>query len=706
MKCKLYFGALLVLLMGMFASCENKNKVGNVELSVKVSNITDKSANIDITASNDEVGYTFSVVSKAAIGDKAPETYIKDMVNSSKVDGTLEIKRGSFTKYVENLNENTDYVVFAVALDENLNVSDNIKIAEFKTLEPAPEEELEWEFVEFDLKVENVTANNVDYTVTSNDPKIPFFYDIVSEKVYTAYQMNTASGMAKYINAIFEGLASKYEMTVKEVYDQLIVYETGQRNYTTLPAASKLYAYAVPVDYEAGKAVAKTKPTVYEFTTPEPEESNLSIDIEIVKEAPFAARVKFIPSNDNEYYFYETWEAENVEFYGLDDQGIIDYFVKYWGDNFDLLKCRGEQFYFREDYLQNKEMIAIAFGLENGRPNTKLFKKTFHTLPAINPKDQTFDMKIDNVGAISAEIHYEPWDPTVTYAFELVEKSEYEAAADKKAFLQEYYNAFIDYFVANSPFSREQAIDILSVEGSYTYQVSYLDPETEYVAFAVAINKADATFLSEIATKEFKTSAMTYSDVRAEAHITEFYDGDELASLDESFKDFAGKAIFSFDTDLIGDVAAYYANLLGGDVTEAMVPDTELYAEIISQGVKNPTYNDILAAPFDYEFTIVSFAVDSEGNYGKIYREAMTLDRADAADPMNFFGAPAKKVKDMMKPSKNFITHRAVVPFVPEAENYDLRGEIRERVIVDLSNKTGVVITPNDLFKFSEGMVK
>lgn len=707
MNLKLFLSTLLLTMLALLTSCEKPNDgvIKDLNLEIAVMNITETSADVDVLASNEEGMYFVSIAKKSDIdASESYENFIKETVSDLKENGLLEVNKGSVIKSFKDLESATEYVAYAVVLNDNTDITNEIETSDFATLEgEEPEENYDWESVTFEIEVNNLTASNADLDIKSSDPKIPFFGDVVSEKVYVAYQLNTEEGIANYISLLFSGLADKYEMSVKDVYNQLVAKGKLHRNYTTLPAANKYYAYSVAIYCDGQEVVAKTGSTIYEFTTPEPEESDLTISFETLKEAPFSGKIKFIPSNPNSYYFYEFWEAENIDFYGLDDQGVIDHFVKYWGDYFDMLKVRGEQVYYREDMLQNTEYVALAFGLENGKPNTKLFKHTFKTLPATTPDKQTFDITIGNIQSISAEIHYEPWDPMITYAFEIIPKAEYDAATDKKAYLQDYYNDLIDYYVSQTPFNREQAIDILSEEGSYTYNVSFLNPDAEYYAWAVAIDKKDATFLSEIAIKEFKTTKMEYSDAKAEARINEYFDGDALAAYDSSFEGFAGKAIFSFDVKLEGDVQVYYATLLAGDVIN-QYEDNELYAQIISSGVKNPTAKSILAAPFNTTFTICSFAVDSDTKYGKIYREVKTLNRAGASDPENFFKVSPATVSEPMSFTQSFINHRVDVPYRPVDETMDLRSNLRKKLDAAKIVNTRMEISSADLFEFSERM--
>lgn len=709
MRYRIFFYCLMAIIFGTVLSCEKvENESDLLTLDLKVANVTSASVNVEVTASNEQGMYYFSVAEKSEVeASGSQEMYVKERLHLLKSQGKLEINKGNSSKTFDGLKASAEYVAFAVALDGEMDASEEMEFSEFVTRENEPEEDLDWESVKFEISVDNLSASNADLNVVASDNEIPFFYDVVSEKVYTAYRMNTKDGIADYINLLFEGLAEKYGLSVEELYDELIAYGEGKRNYTTLPANSKMYAYAVAVDLENGSAVAKTKSTVYEFMTPEPEESDLQISFNTLKEAPFAGRIEFIPSDDNAYYFYEFWEAENIEFYGLDDQGVIDHFVEYWGDYFDVLKVHGKQTYYREDMLQNTEYVAIAFGLENGRPNTKLFKHYFKTLPGIKPEEQTFDIRIENEQAVSVEIYYEPWDPTVTYAFEIIPKKDYDEASDKKAFLQEYYNELIDYYVSQTPFTREQAIEILSQEGSYIYECSYLNPGTEYYAWAVAIDKKDATFLSDIAMAEFSTTDMEYSDVKAVAAINEYFDGDELAAMDPTFESYAGSAIYSFDVEISGDVKDWYVGLIGGDVTDTgEYPDSQLYAQVIGTGVKNPSSYDVFGVQFDTDFTLCSFAVDNSGKYGPMHRKTYRLTRAGASPAEDFISYSPSGIMNPA-PLKSFPSREISIPYAPEDKSYDLRDNLRGRLEESLMNiKSNSVITAKELFQFNENLVK
>lgn len=697
---------LSIFVLGFSSACEKIDDSEKLELDleIKVSNITETSANVDVFPSDEENMYYFGIAKKSEIQKfESDIEFLASEIEKIKTHENFNISRGEDSKYFDKLTASTEYVAYAVELDENLNVSEEVEFEEFTTKAKQEEEKLNWKGVKFDVKIENLASGNADLKVKSTDEKIPFFYDVLSEKVYEAYHISEQEGIDGYIRVLFQGLADKYEMTVQEVYDQLIAYNEATRNYTKLPASANMYAYAVGVAIENGVAVAKTPSTVYEFVTPEPQESDLEISFETLKEAPFSGRIEFIPSNNNEFYFYEFWEAENVEFYGLDDQGIIDHYVEHWGDYFDMLKVRGPQVYYREDMLQNTEYIALAFGIDAGAPCTKLFKHSFKTLAAITPEEQTFEIWTENEQAISVDIFYEPWDPMLSYAFEIIPKKDYDEAADKKAFLEEYYNRLIEYYMSITPFNREQAIEILSEEGSYKYECSFLEPGTEYYAWACAIDK-DAKFLSEIALKEFTTTSMEYSDAKAIASIPEYFNGDELAAMEpDMWGGFAGKAIFSFSVETEGDVADWYVALMSGDIT-SKYEDSELYADLIAQGAKNPSEDDVFAAPFNTQFTLCSFAIDASGAYGSVHREVYKLTKSGTSPADDFIRVSPRgiEIRDI---SKVFTSPKLRIPYTQdEVVNNDPRENLRKRMLeVNLDKKQ--LITGRDLFNFSNQLI-
>lgn len=132
--------------------------------------------------------------------------------------------------------------------------------------------------------------------------------------------------------------------------------------------------------------------------------------------------------------------------------------------------------------------------------------------------DAAYTIVVDNVTATGADITVTP-SGTDTYYWDVIDKASYDmlvsgqAAAYGYNDLCDYIKYILDYYVsyyAQYGYDATYADFLYDAEDSYTY--TSLDPETEYVVFAVAVD-AEGNCGADIVTEGFTTGAVEESDL-------------------------------------------------------------------------------------------------------------------------------------------------------------------------------------------------
>lgn len=121
--------------------------------------------------------------------------------------------------------------------------------------------------------------------------------------------------------------------------------------------------------------------------------------------------------------------------------------------------------------------------------------------------DSAFALTVSDITASSATVSVVPLDATVTYYFDVVEKSAFDRYSDAQAFATDYIAALKeDIEQLELPLS-----DLLSQgNDSYSYAGTFT-PSTEYYAFAAGVD-ADGTITTDVVTKAFATREVLPSD--------------------------------------------------------------------------------------------------------------------------------------------------------------------------------------------------
>lgn len=124
------------------------------------------------------------------------------------------------------------------------------------------------------------------------------------------------------------------------------------------------------------------------------------------------------------------------------------------------------------------------------------------------PVEVVFTVSVTDITTNSATVSVTPSDATVTYYFDLIEKSVFDKYGDASVLLEEVIadlQGYESYGYSLTDFLSQGA-------DSYTYEGdTALDPSTEYCVYVAGVD-ADGTITTDVTTETFTTEAIVPSD--------------------------------------------------------------------------------------------------------------------------------------------------------------------------------------------------
>lgn len=175
----------------------------------------------------------------------------------------------------------------------------------------------------------------------------------------------------------------------------------------------------------------------------------------------------------------------------------------------------------------------------------------------------------------------------------------------------------------------------LKSRGEKSRDFTNLYPEKSYKLYAIQISKT-GEFTHPMAFSEvYATPPAVEANCSVRIEYDKFWDGAELAQMYPDFAPYTRYAVLPVQAVTEGDVASFKYAFLSGDWADpSLHSDDEAIKYLYEYGFsfkKNTFF-----VTWDYSFAIIAVAVDSEGNYSKVYRDSGVLRKEDAADPSEY----------------------------------------------------------------------
>lgn len=622
---------LLPLLAMLFAAgCNNDDPTPPPPapegvFTVDVRSITRTEATVVVTPEDKTLPYTFDVIEKEDFEkyykgsvEAVVRAYIEFMTQQEgyQLAEVLEGMRSVGDDYFDynTLDPQTDYVAYAVGLNDTGACSTVATTKTFRTADLDPVEPVD---CTFRLSVSDISVSRARIDVEPSDKQVPYYFEVVDYDGFVA----AASPRAVLEEMLAAGIDyyRSQGLTIGEAIEQLrsVGNDGVDLQYGTLKPLTKYVVVAAGID-QWGRAT--TEVATKEFSTQSVTPSNNTFDVSVEDISAIGAFVTVTPSN-NDAYYARVFEAANLE--GRTDAEIIAAVEQTGAIDFQTHTGPAELDYSM-DLDPETNYLVIVFGYKEGA-TTAVTRTPFRTLEGGDPALCEFEFDVMADGSI-ANMGVLPSDETVSYMFGMILASDYmddqmlvETVQEEMQMEAELSDMDLDelYFLARYRGMAEDTFPFQSLG--------------EYVLYAYAINR-DFSAAGPVFTQPWTAPEIVVSTATATVEWSKYYDGEALYAYDpEKYAD--GKQNLAYIPTTVvhsDDAVRWYAALYADDLTDRT--DRSVINNLLQSGQENATMLDYSWAYFyDVPYwgaagtanTFCAVAVDAKGNYGPVFREVV-----------------------------------------------------------------------------------
>ena len=544
----------------------------------------------------------------------------------------------------DGLAPDTEYYLYAYHLTASGEVVSDFEFKEFKTAA------LEESDTTFEVSVSDISYNKATVNVVPSSTTAIYFVNIMSEERLADF----GEGDEAYINHLVA--LRDYYLGMNATTEQMIanLCFAGEKSLTVddLKAGTKHYAYTIGVD---GDFLPNTKAFAIEFETTSAESSALTFEVDFTNFYYDHVDGIVTPSNDDETYICSIQTAESLTWYDSEEefmQTLLDDLEWWYGGVETALHTGITDLSTFGGLYPETEYIVVCFGYDE-TPTTELFTFPFTTTEASgNPADLTVEFAID-YEQLSHNTVYVTATPSVGAHYFM----SYISTSDLEYYIEEYgsqdaaliafANEEIDYGAEYFWCSRaEYLADMGANLGTYTMMFNQLNPATEYIIYAVAvdINSGDVVGEHVSVSEAFTTLDKVVGSAAVEFEFGNYYDGSALADLDpERFLSCKGYVVMPYTVVPNVDAMNWYTGFYYSDYTEWGCTDEDIYAELITYGyewdsdlVSLNRESGVAVLQYDAAYTFLGIAEDYDGNFGVGTLEVVTLSKEGVSPAQEF----------------------------------------------------------------------
>lgn len=672
---KILFNGLLLLLATVFVGCKETpevpptpiDPVDKPDFVIEVKNITDTSVEFTITPEDEEMTYIAMMTTKEYFDEfEDDDAYIMDdlmWLDDAAYDAGVELseylegvlKKGAIGDTQDMLDPETEYIVYAFGLSNNGIVTTSLYKQTFTTLSTELTE------LNFEIEVTDIGYDTATITVTPDNDKAFYFVNVFSLEDYQNYG-GDESAFAAHINKLrnyYYGLGA----TADQMVANLGYVGAKSLSVEDLRAGTKYMAYAIGIDE---RFVANSVATVVEFETVAAQTSDLTFEVELTNIEYDHIEGSVTPSNNDDTYICSVQYASALEWSESEEafvESIVDD-ITAWGNIEGSLR-KGVMSLDGISGLQSEtDYIIVCFGYD-GAPTTAPHITHFTTPAAAgNPEDLVVTFEVSDITHNSVYVTTTPSVGAYYFTF-YTEAENFDLLVDEygttDACVAYHANSEIDYGAEWFECSRaEYLYDLGASLGKEKNFYNQLEPATEYVAYAIAVDMETGELASEkgFVSEPFRTLDKVVSDAAVTIEFGNYYDGSALAELDPArFLNCKGYAVLPYTVKPNDSAVAWYTGFYDGDFTEWGCTDDDIYAELITYGwewgseyVSENRESGVAVLSYDTPYTFLGIAKDSTDSYGLGFIDVIT-PTPDGVSPAEEFiaanpaASPAKAAK-------------------------------------------------------------
>ena len=468
---------------------------------------------------------------------------------------------------VAGLSMDTDYYVIVFGVEYTIDgyvASTELVKQEFKTPDVVMSD------ATFDVST-RVVYNNVTFTVLPSDKEILYYICTMPKSYYETYvgegenQMSQGAFYRDYfqkdINSWLQAGYTGEQVIMALIHDGDL--EIGAQGLN----ANTEYVYLLSgLTMDEDGIVIITDIFYGEYTTGDPEPSDMYFDIQIVDVQQMSVAYRITPSKKDQTYcaLVQPWDGVSTKEEVL--QQILDEWeprgwMSTMATNKGVIDCSAKP---KKLPAAGADYYIIAFGYSGG-VTTDVYMETFRTPEGGSIEDVQFDVKASSITPYGFTFSITPSDPTIYYLASACLKEEY----NQEKFIEED-NAAFDYYLTesqafNSLYTVAETLDQYYYNDVQVLSASGLQPNTEYMVYIHALD-IKTGHVAKCFTFDAVARTTTVGTVNPTIKVVGYYSGDDEAGSVFGVPEVtAGKAIAVVTYENFENAAELYSFVIKGD---------------------------------------------------------------------------------------------------------------------------------------------
>lgn len=622
------------------APTPNPGETVELSFDIEADEITHLSASFIVTPSVDTEDY-LCVLYDAKTFEETKERYFINVLfqelkaEAATIGMTLSqyleqyVDQGITTPSYSNLAANSDYylVVFGVDTTGECKATTGLFKHKFTTAE-APTVD-----VTFDIEA-NVDGTNAKIKVTPSDPQAIWFYTLAPSAQYAQYIDPNMYGMTpeqvivELYKSQLQQLMNNGQSIKQAINDTFhigslelsVSYLTYNTEYTNIIAG-------FIIDQDANITLA-TPVYTSTFSTGDIGEVDLTFDITVTDIEPMRAAIKVVPSDLNQYFYWQIGEWDGVSS-AEEVLKTIQPYMPYTGIQ-DYTGGPGSPYKMTLD-APDTDYFVIAFGYAPGAGiTTEPTMVTFRTLPAEPAENTIFEIDVNpaSVSPYGFTFNVAASNNTTYYFMGIAAEGYFE---EEKTISE--YNASIDQLLADYQAYYGPSYTMAQLLASNYYRGNYdkvpvndLAPGTTYMAYVAALD-VNTGHVAKLHKFENLVTTKVLGEARPSITLKHYSGREEAGRVFGKPDVTENVAIVVAEFGDLENARSLFSYMSEGDATD-LQEITDAYIWSVVEG-----YWDSVSVKQPYMFytcawntpqTVVAYVVDKSGNPGLMTRELIT----------------------------------------------------------------------------------
>ncbi len=489
-----------------------------------------------------------------------------------------------------------------------------------------------------------VVYNNVKFTVLPSDKDILYYICTMPKAYYDSYVGEGEGQMSQgafYRDYFQKDINSKLQAGyTAEQTIMALIHDGDLEIGASGLIANTDYCYLLSgLTMDEDGIVITTDIFYGEYTTGDPEPSEMYFDIHVYDVQQMSVSFTVTPSKNDEYYVCIVQPYDGVSTADEVMHKMVDQWGPGWMDQ--LANTKGfVDFATKPKSLPAADMeyCIIAFGYEGGI-TTEAYMETFRTLPGGSIEDVQFSVNATNITPYGFTLTVTSSDPTIYYVPGACIKEEYNEEALIAAVNEEFDYYWEETLKRIKSTIKAEILDQYYSNGTQIFSLSGLQIDTEYMVYVYALD-INTGHVVKTFTFDAVARTTTVGAVNPTIKLVGYYSGDdEAGSIFGAPEVTAGKAIAVVTYENFEKAAELYSFVIKGEGNDFSdlneFPDATMWQ--LTSGFKwglcpmDAPYS-FYVIDWESECFALAYAIDKDGMTGRMARLSLLATAKNKGD--------------------------------------------------------------------------